>query len=106
EQQLGVPAEAVSEVLASRARLYRGTADTFLHKSLHKASTYSSADVLKALGCLPDLGLTTTMHAANAAVFSDKRFVQLLDRFATYNGSDPYQAPGTLNLIPHLEHNI
>jgi phytoene desaturase len=32
--------------------------------------------------------------------------VQLLDRFATYNGSDPYQAPGTLNLIPHLEHNI
>ncbi|MBD1397379.1 phytoene desaturase [Pontibacter sp. JH31] len=106
EQQLGVPAKDVREVLAKSARLYDGTADTFLHKSLHKADTYLSADVLKAFGCLPDLGLTTTMHGANARLFNDPRFVQLLDRFATYNGSDPYQAPGTLNLIPHLEHNI
>lgn len=105
-QQLGVPKQAVQEVLAKSARLYQGTADTFLHKSLHRLDTYLSPDVLKALGCLSDLGLTTTMHAANARQFSDPRFVQLLDRFATYNGSDPYQAPGTLNLIPHLEHNI
>jgi phytoene desaturase len=32
--------------------------------------------------------------------------VRLFDRFATYNGSDPYSAPATLNVIPHLEHNI
>jgi phytoene desaturase len=32
--------------------------------------------------------------------------VQLFDRFATYNGSDPYQAPATLSLIPHLEHGL
>ncbi|WP_299706461.1 1-hydroxycarotenoid 3,4-desaturase CrtD [uncultured Pontibacter sp.] len=106
EQQLGVPAQDVRDVLAKSARLYEGTADTFLHKSLHKAGTYLSIDVLKALGCLSDLGLTTTMHGANVKLFDDPRFVQLLDRFATYNGSDPYQAPGTLNLIPHLEHNI
>jgi diapolycopene oxygenase len=105
-QQLGVPKQAVQDVLAKSARLYQGTADTFLHKSLHRLDTYLSPDVLKALSCLSDLGLTTTMHAANAQQFSDPRFVQLLDRFATYNGSDPYQAPGTLNLIPHLEHNI
>ncbi|TXK51313.1 phytoene desaturase [Pontibacter qinzhouensis] len=106
EQQLGVPAKAVQQALAKSARLYKGTADTFLHKSLHKAGTYLSPDVLKAIGCLSDLGLTTNMHAANQKLFQDPRFVQLLDRFATYNGSDPYQAPGTLNLIPHLEHNI
>lgn len=106
EQQLGVPMQAVREALQKSARLYRGTADTFLQKSLHKLGTYLSTDVLKALGCLSDLGLTTTMHEANANQFSDPRFVQLLDRFATYNGSDPYQAPGTLNIIPHLEHNI
>ncbi len=29
-----------------------------------------------------------------------------LDRYATYNGSDPYQAPATLNVIPHLEHHF
>ena len=106
ERQLGVPAQEVREALDRSRRLYRGTADTFLHKSLHKARTYLSLDVLKALGCLSDLGLTTTMHEANATKFKDARFVQLLDRFATYNGSDPYQAPGTLNIIPHLEHNI
>ncbi|MBC5994077.1 1-hydroxycarotenoid 3,4-desaturase CrtD [Pontibacter cellulosilyticus] len=105
-KQLGVPEQAVLEALAKSARLYKGTADTFLHKSLHKLDTYLSPDVLKALSCLSDLGLTTTMHQENAKQFSDHRFVQLLDRFATYNGSDPYQAPGTLNIIPHLEHNI
>ncbi|MCX2740623.1 1-hydroxycarotenoid 3,4-desaturase CrtD [Pontibacter anaerobius] len=106
EQQLGVPKQAVQEALAKSSRLYKGTADTFLRKSLHKLDTYLSPDVLKALSCLSDLGLSTTMHEANASQFSDPRFVQLLDRFATYNGSDPYQAPGTLNIIPHLEHNI
>ncbi len=34
------------------------------------------------------------------------KLVQLFDRYATYNGSDPYRAPGILNIIPHLEHNI
>ncbi len=106
EQQLQVPQQQVLQALAKSRRLYKGTADTFLKKSLHKADTYLSLDVLKTLICLPDLGLTTTMHAANARLFKDERFVQLLDRFATYNGSDPYQAPGTLNIIPHLEHNI
>jgi phytoene desaturase len=28
---------------------------------------------------------------------------QLFNRYATYNGSDPYQTPGLLTLIPHLE---
>ncbi|WP_266203564.1 1-hydroxycarotenoid 3,4-desaturase CrtD [Pontibacter kalidii] len=106
EQQLGVPGQAVREALRKSARLYQGTAGTFLQKSLHRLDTYLSPDVLKALGCLSDLGLTTTMHQANASQFSDPRMVQLLDRFATYNGSDPYQAPGTLNIIPHLEHNV
>jgi len=106
ERQLGVPKQDVLQALSSSARLYKGTASTFLQKSLHKASTYFSPDVLKTLTCLPNLGLTTTMHVANARRFKDPRMVQLLDRFATYNGSDPYQAPGTLNIIPHLEHNI
>jgi phytoene desaturase len=31
--------------------------------------------------------------------------VQLFNRYATYNGSNPYQAPGMLSMIPHLEMN-
>ncbi|WP_205501244.1 1-hydroxycarotenoid 3,4-desaturase CrtD [Rufibacter psychrotolerans] len=106
ERKLGVPQQQLQQHLQKVARLYHATAHTFLHKSLHKLDTYLSADVLKTLPALPELGLTTTMHAANARAFTDPRLVQLLDRYATYNGSDPYQAPGTLNLIPHLEFNI
>jgi phytoene desaturase len=32
--------------------------------------------------------------------------VQIFNRYATYNGSNPYKAPGILNIIPHLEHGI
>jgi phytoene desaturase len=41
----------------------------------------------------------------NAAHFTNPKTVQLFNRYATYNGSNPYKAPGMLSLIPHLEHN-
>ncbi len=104
--KLGVDKEKVLAYLQKSARIYDATAPTFLQKSLHKPSTYLSPDILKTMAALPDLGLTTTMHEANKSAFKDQRLVQLLDRFATYNGSDPYQAPATLTIIPHLEHNI
>lgn len=106
EAKLGVPAAHVRDFLARSARAYEGTAGTFLQKSLHKASTYFSPEVLRAVAALPGLGLTGTMHERHAKIFRDPRLVQLFDRFATYNGSDPYQAPATLSLIPHLEHGI
>jgi phytoene desaturase len=47
-----------------------------------------------------------TMNEANQTAFKNPKLVQLFNRFATYNGSDPYQTPATLTIIPHLEHNI
>lgn len=44
-----------------------------------------------------------TMHQAVKAHFKDPRLIQLFDRFATYNGSSPYQAPATLNVIAFVE---
>ncbi|MDE3253359.1 MAG: FAD-dependent oxidoreductase, partial [Bacteroidota bacterium] len=41
----------------------------------------------------------------NAGHFTNEKTVQLFNRYATYNGSNPYRAPGMLSLIPHLEHN-
>ena len=35
--------------------------------------------------------------------FSDPRLQQLFGRYATYCGSSPFKAPGTLSLIAHLE---
>ncbi|PJJ52872.1 1-hydroxycarotenoid 3,4-desaturase CrtD [Hymenobacter chitinivorans] len=106
EAKLGVPAAQVTQFLQRSGAAYQATESTFLHKSLHKLGTYLSKDVLGALAALPSLGLTGTMHQRHAKAFPDPRLVQLFDRFATYNGSDPYQAPATLSLIPHLEHGI
>ncbi len=106
EEKLGAPAAAVTQFLARSGRAYDATAGTFLHKSLHKVGTYFSPETLKAVGALPALGLLGTMHQRHAKAFADPRLVQLFDRYATYNGSDPYQAPATLSMIPHLEHGI
>ena len=44
-----------------------------------------------------------TMHRANRHFFKDPRLIQLFDRYATYNGSDPYRTPATFNVISHVE---
>lgn len=54
------------------------------------------ADVLK-------IDALRTMHQAIRAHFRDPRLIQLFSRFATYNGSSPYRAPATLNVIAHVE---
>ena len=104
ETTLGVPAERVRRHLRRAARVYEGTAPTFLGRSLHRLGTYLHPDVLRAVAAIPQMGLLSTMHGANLrAANREPRLTQLFDRYATYNGSDPYQAPATLNLIPHLE---
>lgn len=82
---------------------YELTASLFLEKSLHKASTYLSKDTIKAILNVGSLDINSTLHQYNKQQFSDERLVQLFDRFATYNGSDPYQTPGIMSMIPHLE---
>jgi phytoene desaturase len=73
---------------------------------LQKAETWFSQSVVKAIPKIPRLGLFETMHERNSRFLNDSRLVQLFDRYATYNGSDPYQAPGILTSIPHLEFNV
>ena len=44
-----------------------------------------------------------TLDQAVSASFSDPRLRQLFNRFATYNGSSPFLAPATLQIIPYVE---
>ncbi len=82
---------------------YDLTASLFLEKSLHRKSTYLSKETIKAILNLGALDINTNLHQYNSKSFSDPRLVQFFDRFATYNGSDPYQTPGIMSMIPHLE---
>ncbi len=106
EQVLDEPAEHLHAHLRDSARKYDVTEKLFLHRSLHRASTWLNRDALRGYVNLPRLGVFGTMNAANERRFRHPKLVQLFNRYATYNGSDPYQTPATLNIIPHLEYNI
>jgi phytoene desaturase len=85
---------------------YNLTGKTFLENSLHRLKTWLTKDVLKALMQLNQLDLLSTMHGLNAKYFKNIKTIQLFDRYATYNGSNPYKAPGMLQIIPHFEYGF
>lgn len=79
-----------------------------LHDLIGEPFLYRNQPGLKDLFKLPvrdvlRIDALRTMHQAVQAYFRDPHLVQLFDRFATYNGSSPYQAPATLNVIAHVE---
>jgi len=106
EQKLGVKASAVRAALFKARELHEATSPLFLEKSLHRVTDFMNGNTLKAMAMLPRFDLHRTMHEVNRSRFRNPKAEQLFNRFATYNGSDPYRAPGILNVIPHLEHNV
>ena len=102
----GIDGSGFEKALNKAATIYKITDHVFLEQSLHKRATYFKTNTLVSMMKLGGLGITTSMHKANKKRLKEPKLVQYFDRYATYNGSDPYQAPATLNLIPHLEHHI
>lgn len=97
---------AVKSYLNRSALKYKKTAPVFLEKSLHKISSYTNTETVKAIASIPKLAINSTLHDVNKKSFSDPKLVQLFDRYATYNGSSPFQTPGIMSMIPHLEMGI
>ncbi|PJF48091.1 MAG: phytoene desaturase [Chloroflexi bacterium] len=80
-------------------RLYEVVSGPFLYRqkpTLRDLASLPVGDVLR-------IDALRTMHQAIRAHFRDPHLVQLFDRFATYNGSSPYRAPATLNVIAYVE---
>ena len=99
-------AESIKKYLARSAEIYGITSHVFLEKSLHRLKTYLNWDTIKSVFSISKIDAFRTMHKANETFFKDDRLVQFYDRYATYNGSNPYAAPATLNVIPHLEQHF
>ncbi len=83
---------------------YDITEDVFLKNSLHKVGTYLKLSTAKSFAQLHKTELFRSMNEVNEAAFTNPKLTQLFNRYATYNGSDPYRAPGTLTVIPTLEY--
>ena len=103
EKIFGEPQYNVDKYLKKAKKKYDLTSSLFLEQSLHKVKTFISLDTLKALFQLKTFELQKSLHQANAQSFSSPHLIQLFDRYATYNGSDPYQTSGIMTLIQHLE---
>jgi phytoene desaturase len=105
EEKLGESPSKVLDYLNDSKHLYEHIASIFLNHSLHKKATLFQSKVFKAIKTLKWKYLFRSMHQVNGGYFSNPKTVQLFNRYATYNGSNPYKAPGMLSLIPHLELN-
>ena len=103
EKIFGEPQYNVDKYLKKAKKKYDLTSSLFLEQSLHKLKTFISLDTLKAFFQLKTFVLQKSLHQANTQSFSSTHLIQLFDRYATYNGSDPYQTSGIMTLIQHLE---
>lgn len=99
------PENHLKKYIRSTEEKYDLTADLFLKGSLHKIKNYFSSATIKAILSMQKLHLNSSLDQVNKKFFDNPKLVQLFNRYATYNGSSPYQTPGIMSMIPHLEMN-
>ncbi len=105
EEQLGENPSTIKAYLTAAEKLYHNIGSIFLNFSLHKRSTWFHPRILKAFSAVKSAYLFSSLNNYNKSKFKSVEAVQIFNRFATYNGSNPFKAPGMLSLIPHLELN-
>lgn len=99
-------ADAVTRFLDYSQRIYERTADIFLFNPLAERKNLLRWKNLGTLLRLSQIDPFRTVHEGVRSHFTDPRVVQLFDRYATYNGSNPFTAPATLNIIPYVEYRL
>lgn len=105
-EKLNEETESVLSHIEKSAFYYHTVSGLFLEQSLSRFKDLFRFASLKGIVRTPRLNLFRSMNQLNEKRFKNPKTVQLFNRYATYNGSDPYRAPAILNLIPHLELNL
>ncbi|HZH35358.1 MAG TPA: phytoene desaturase family protein, partial [Pyrinomonadaceae bacterium] len=84
-------------------RKYEVAEKTFLAHSLNDLPTLLRPKYARDLAAISSL---KTLDANVRSYFKSPKLQQLFNRFATYNGSSPYQTPATFALIPFVEFGL
>ncbi len=105
EVKFNVKAQKVIKHVKESEYIYKQTAHLFLEKSLHKIKSYLNLKTIKSILNLPFLHIFKSINYLNKKKLKNPYLTQLFNRYATYNGSNPYKASGILHIIPHLEIN-
>jgi len=100
----GEPAENVRRYLEHAQGVHDTAAELFLWNSLHDTSTYRSRLFRKSLLRIGRIDALRSLDSSHRRFFRDARVVQLFNRYATYNGSNPYRTPATMSIIPFVEY--
>ena len=99
------PENNIRKFLQKSQTIYKITAPVFLESSLHKISTYLKRSGIYGILNLWRIDMFRSMNQSLKTIFKNNNIIQLFNRYATYNGSNPYIAPATLNVISHLEYH-
>ncbi|GEN52467.1 phytoene desaturase family protein [Halobacillus faecis] len=90
------------DFLVEIERLYHLSQKHFLHRTFNGWSDYLSPSLAKSMTKVRPL---ESMDHFFRRYFSNPKITQALNRYSTYIGSNPYQAPATFSMIAHLEWN-
>jgi len=103
--KLKIDTTRLESYLLEAERMYNDIGKIFLDEHIHDLKTWTTARIPKALRTLKWQYLLKSMHDYHTEKLQHPKLVQMFDRFATYNGSNPYEAPAMLSMISHLEMN-
>jgi len=95
--------ENFHKYLADAKQKYEIAEKTFLSHSLNDLPKLLRPKYLKDLLAISSL---KTLNKHNKSYFGSPKLRQLFNRFATYNGSSPFQTPATFALIPFVEFGL
>jgi phytoene desaturase len=87
------------QFLSYSAELYDRTKEAFLFNPLYSWKDLGSLNLLDFF----KIDAFSTVSDRVDDYFDSTYLRQFFKRFTTYNGSSPYKAPATLNVIPHVE---
>ena len=106
QTKLKLNPRALELYLERSAKKYETVGSMFLEHSIHKLNQLPFGQLVRQAPQFAGANLWTSLHKHNKRNLKHPKLVQIFDRYATYNGSNPYKASGVLSMIPHLEQNI
>ncbi|PWN07015.1 phytoene desaturase family protein [Rhodohalobacter mucosus] len=93
--------DAYVKFLDRAEEIYTKTSGAFIFNPLFELSDLKSLNLADFL----NIDAFSTVSNVVDTYFDSPHLRQFFKRFATYNGSSPFRAPATLNVIPHVELN-
>ena len=105
-EAVNVKPEVLDKHLSYSQMIFESTRSLFLEQSLHEWRSFRWSSFKKTFPYFFKLPWFGSLNSLNRKRLEEPHLVQIFDRYATYNGSDPHRAPAMLHAIPHLEHGI